>query len=95
MKTNAKEYLKEFSSDQKNWLKALIYEVIETNGNISNDKKKEIFDSLKDDIALEINELNISVNDSDKEICLILLEHIKGVNALKPNQTKLSNFIAI
>ncbi len=87
MKTNAKEYLKEFATSQPNWLKALIYEVIETNGNISNDKKKEIFDSLKDDITLEINEPNISINDSDKEIRLTSLEHIQGVNALKPNQT--------
>ncbi|VVM20900.1 hypothetical protein BSPWISOXPB_500 [uncultured Gammaproteobacteria bacterium] len=39
-KKNAKEYLKEFATSQSDWLKALIYEVIETNGNISNDKKK-------------------------------------------------------
>ena len=87
MKTNAKEYLKEFATFQPDWLKALIYEVIETNGNISDDKKKEIFDSLKDDTALEINEPNISVNDSNKEIYLTSLEHIQGVNALKQNQT--------
>jgi energy-coupling factor transporter ATP-binding protein EcfA2 len=87
MKTNAKEYLKEFATSQPDWLKALIYEVIETNGNISDDKKKEIFDSLKDGIALEINEPNISVNDSDKQIYLKSLEHIQGVNALKQNQT--------
>lgn len=87
MKTNAKEYLKEFATSQPDWLKALIYEVIETNGNISDDKKKEIFNSLKDGIALEINEPNISVNSSDKEIYLTSLEHIQGVNALKQNQT--------
>ena len=87
MKTNAKEYLKEFATSRPDWLRALIYEVIETNGNISDDKKKEIFDSLKDGIVLEINEPNISVNDSDKEIYLTSLEHIQGVNALKQNQT--------
>jgi len=87
MKTNAKEYLKEFVTSQPDWLKALIYEVIETNGNISDDKKKEIFDSLKNGITLEINEPNISDNDSDKEIYLTSLEHIHGVNALKQNQT--------
>jgi hypothetical protein len=59
-KKNAKEYLKEFATSQSDWLKALIYEVIETNGNISNDKKKKIFDSLKDDTALAIDEPNIS-----------------------------------
>ncbi len=97
MKTNAKEYLKEFATfEQPNWLKALIYEVIETNGNLSDDKKKEIFDGLKDDTDLTINEPNISVNDSGEEIYLISLEHRQGVNALKQNQTiKFHNDITI
>lgn len=96
MKTNAKEYLKEFATDKPNWLKSLIYEVIETNGNISDDKKKEIFNSLESDTDLEINEPNISVNNSDKEIYLTSLEHIQGVNALKQNQTiKFHNDITI
>ena len=97
MKTNAKEYLKEFAtSEQPNWLKALIYEVIETNGNLSDDKKKEIFDGLKDDTDLTINEPNISVNDSGEEIYLISLEHRQGVNALKQNQTiKFHNDITV
>ncbi|CAC9435603.1 AAA family ATPase [bacterium endosymbiont of Bathymodiolus sp. 5 South] len=95
-KKNAKEYLKEFATSQSDWLKALIYEVIETNGNISNDKKKKIFDSLKDDTALAIDEPNISASTSDKEILLISLEHIQGVNALKQNQTiKFNNSVTI
>ena len=36
MKEHAKAYLKEFASSQPNWIKALIYGTIETNGNISN-----------------------------------------------------------
>jgi energy-coupling factor transporter ATP-binding protein EcfA2 len=97
MKTNAKEYLKEFAtSEQPNWLKALIYEVIETNGNLSDDKKKEIFDGLKDATDLTINEPNISNNDSGEEIYLISLEHRHGVNALKQNQTiKFHNDITV
>lgn len=96
MKANAKEYLKEFSASQPDWFKALIYEVIETNGNISDDKKENIFNSLRDDTALEINEPNIGTNDSDKEIYLTSLEHIQGVNALKQNQTiKFHNDITI
>lgn len=87
MKENAKEYLKEFASSQQNWLKALIYEVIETNGSISDDKKKEIFDSLKNDNYLTINEPTTNDENSDKEIYLTSLEHLKGVNALKQNQT--------
>ena len=86
-KQNAKEYLKEFAVSQSDWLKALIYEVIETNGNVSDDKKKEIFDGLKDGTVLAINEPNISANDSNKEIYLTSLEHIQGVNALKQSQT--------
>ena len=96
MKTNAKEYLKEFATSQPDWLKALIYEVIETNGNISDDKKKEIFDGLKDDTALTINEPNISVNDSDEEIYLTSLKHRQGVSALKQDQTiKFHNDITV
>jgi energy-coupling factor transporter ATP-binding protein EcfA2 len=97
MKVNAKEYLKEFSASQPEWLKALIYEVIETNGNISDDdKKKNIFNSLRDDSSLEINEPNIGANDPDKEIFLTSLEHVQGVNALKKNQMiKFHNDITI
>lgn len=96
MKTNTKEYLKEFATSQPDWLKVLIYEVIKTNGNLSDDKKNEILDSLKDDTSLEINEPKISVNNSNKEIYLTSLEHIKGVNALKQNQTiKFHNHVTI
>jgi recombinational DNA repair ATPase RecF len=96
MKQNAKEYLKEFSNSQPNWLKALIYEIIETNGDISSDKKNKIFTNFKNDTLLTINEPNINNNNSDKEIKLISLEHINGVNALQQNQTiKFHNDITI
>jgi len=87
MKQNAKEYLKEFANSQPNWLKALIYEAIESNGNISDDKKNEIFGCLKNDTTLTINEPNIDDDNSDNEIHIVSLDHIKGVNALKQNQT--------
>jgi len=87
MKQNAKEYLKEFTSSQPNWLKALIYEVIETNGSISDSKKDEIFGCLKDNSALIINEPNIDDDNSNNEIHIVSLQHVKGVNALKQNQT--------
>ncbi|NQY54592.1 MAG: hypothetical protein HRT42_13585, partial [Campylobacteraceae bacterium] len=96
MKENAKEYLKEFASSQPNWLKALIYEVIETNADISHDIKNEIFNSLKNDTSLTINEPTINDDNSDKEIYLTSLEHIKGVNALAQNQTiKFHNNVTI
>ena len=87
MKENAKEYLKEFANFQPNWLKALIYEVIETNGSITSDKKNEIFNSLKNNNPLSLNEPTITDENSEKEIYLSSLEHINGVNALMQNQT--------
>lgn len=96
MKEHAKAYLKEFASSQPNWIKALIYGTIETNGNISTDKKNEIFSSLKNETPLTINEPNINNGNSDNEIRLISLEHINGVNALKQNQTiKFHNDVTI
>jgi len=96
MKEHAKAYLKEFARCQPNWLKALIYGTIETNGDISTDKKNEIFSSLKNDTPLTINEPNVNSVNSDNEICLISLEHINGVNALKQNQTiKFHNDVTI
>ncbi len=87
MKQNVKEYLKEFASSKSNWLKALIYEAIETNGDISDDKKREIFTGLKDATDLVINKPNINDDNSDNEIYITSLEHIEGVNALKQKQT--------
>ena len=96
MKENAKEYLKEFASSQPDWLKALIYEVIETNGDISTDKRNKIFDSLKNNSSLTIDEPIINDNNLDKEIYITSLSHIKGVNALKSNQTiKFHNDVTI
>jgi len=96
MKEHAKAYLKEFARCQPNWLKALIYGTIETNGDISTDKKNEIFSSLKNDTPLTINEPNVNSVNSDNEIRLISLEHINGVNALKQNQTiKFHNDVTI
>lgn len=95
MKENAKEYLKEFAAYQIDWLKALIYEVIETNGNILEDKKEEIFNCLKDGASITINEPSIT-NNSENDIYITSLEHVKGVNALKQNQTiKFHNDVTI
>jgi len=86
LKKNAREYLKEFANSQSDWLKALIYEAIETNGNISNDKKDEIFRCLKDGNSIIINEPNIDDGNLDIKIHIVSLEHKDGVNALKQNQ---------
>ncbi|MFA0961662.1 hypothetical protein AB9P05_07635 [Roseivirga sp. BDSF3-8] len=60
MKSNAKEYLKEFATSQHDWLKALIYDSIESNGNISNERKNEIFSHLTNGTNLNITEPNLS-----------------------------------
>lgn len=96
MKINAKEYLNEFAKTQSDWLKFLIYEVIESNGDISDDKKLEIYSNLTDDTALIINEPNINDNNSSEEIRIVSLQHNKGVNALKQSQTiKFHNDITV
>lgn len=86
MKSNAKEYLIEFASSQEDWLKALIYSAIETNGSISSDRKKEIFKCLQDSTAIEYTIPNIVDSDSHAEIALTKLIHKAGVNALTENQ---------
>ncbi len=90
MKTNAKEYLKEFAKfaePNQNWLKALIYDAIETNGNITNERKNKIFKHLTDDTDLSVTEPNINEEDLESEIYITKLIHKSGVNALKDNQT--------
>ena len=96
MKINAKEYLKEFAKSQPDWLKFLIYEVIESNGNISDDKKLEVYSNLTNGTALIINEPNINDSNSSEEIRIISLQHNKGVNALKESQTiKFQNDVTV
>ncbi len=87
MKTNAKEYLKEFADSQPKWLKALIYDSIETNGNVTNERKNEIFKHLINGIELNIVEPNISNEATESEIYITELVHRSGVNALKEQQT--------
>ncbi|RAI84724.1 AAA family ATPase [Algoriphagus yeomjeoni] len=96
MKSNAKEYLKEFASSQPDWLKALIYDSIESNGNITNERKNEIFRHITNGVNLNITEPNLSNETNDSEIRLTKLIHKSGVNALKEDQTiKFSNDVTI
>lgn len=96
MKTNAKEYLNEFATSQPDWLKAIIYDSIESNGNITNDRKDEIFNHIINGANLNITAPNISTKTIDSEIRLTKLIHNSGVNALKEEQTiKFSNDVTI
>ncbi len=96
MKTNAKEYLKEFATSQPDWLKALIYDVIESNGNLTNNRKDEILNHLTNGATINITEPNLNDEATDSEIRLTKLIHKKGVNALKEDQIiKFSNDVTI
>lgn len=96
MKINAKEYLKEFADSQSDWLKALIYDSIETNGNIADDRKDEIFSHIVNGASLNITVPNIINETTDSEIRLTKLIHKGGVNSLKEDQTiKFSNDVTI
>ena len=86
MKQNAKEYLVGFANTQDDWLKALIFEVVESNGNVTKEKLKDISDCLTGVKSIDMQTPEINAEDSDESIQLISLEHIKGVNALKSNQ---------
>lgn len=96
MKINAKEYLKEFADSQSDWLKALIYDSIETNGNIADDREDEIFSHIVNGASLNITVPDIINETTDSEIRLTKLIHKGGVNALKEYQTiKFSNDVTI
>jgi energy-coupling factor transporter ATP-binding protein EcfA2 len=86
-KENAKEYLKEFATSQDDWLKTLIFDAIETNGDILKERKEEIFDNLSTLSKLNINVPNLIQTNSETEIYISKLVHKNGVNALKENQT--------
>lgn len=96
MKENAKEYLKEFATSQDNWLKAIVYEAIETNGDIADEREKEIFQHLSKGTQIDINEPNIDTVNLLSEIFITSIHHKNGVNALKVNQKiKFNNEVTI
>lgn len=87
MKYNAKDYLLDFARNQDYWLQALIYEAIETKGDISKERKNEIFTCLQNSSEIEFEIPNTDNKNDEKQIRFIKLIHKKGVNALEPNQT--------
>lgn len=96
MKQHAKEYLLEFSEFQLDWLKALIYDVIETNGEISDERLKIIYDNLAFESELSITVPNINNKEIESKIFISKLNHKTGVNALEKEQTiKFSNDVTI
>lgn len=87
MKTHAKDYLNEFKTSQPIWLKSLVDESINTNGNISEEKINSIYQLLKDKVAEnESTNTTHTTNNTDK-LTLKKLTHNSGINALKNEQS--------
>lgn len=87
-KVHAKDYLTEFSNNKPEWLKVLIKEAIETNGNISENRKVEIFENLLNNTQLQVQSAPTTKTQQNSEkLILKTLTHASGVNALCENQT--------
>ncbi len=87
MKTHAKDYLNEFKTSQPIWLKSLVDESINTNGNISEENINSIYQLLKDEVGEnESTNTTHTTNNTDK-LTLKKLTHNSGINALKNEQS--------
>ncbi len=87
MKQHSKEYLLEFSAGKDDWLKALIYNVVETNGDVTDEHIEKIYKLYKDEILFDFTTPSVSFGEIENEVCLKKLTHKSGVNALSPDQT--------
>lgn len=86
-KTNAKEYLMEMAANSnEEWLKALIYAAVETDGNVTDAKLQSIADALTNDSAQNYFVPVLPAQTITDDIKLTLLKHTSGVNALLDNQ---------
>lgn len=87
MKSHAKEYLKEYAASQAGWKKKLIQEVIDTNGNISQDRLDEIFTCFMNETIIPEPMTNVpSQNVSKQKLLFKSLKHVSGVGVLGENQ---------
>ena len=86
-KVHAKDYLSEWSNNKPEWLKILIKEAIDTNGDISEKRRDEIFAGLLNNTPLQEQTVpSSSVQQTSQKILFDSLTHISGVNALSENQ---------
>ncbi|GEM_PF-997417 len=101
-KSHAKDYLLEYKakSDTPKWLVLLIQKVIDANAKISDAEKNAIFQELlKENQITDDQENNEEIKQEDiveaetldnskkQKLSLQKITHIKGVNALIPNQS--------
>lgn len=87
-KNHAKDYLIEYANSltNKDWLKCLIIEAINTNGNISQEKLDEIYLNLTKNQEISVPTIDNRGTQTDS-ILLHSLKHISGINALANDQT--------
>lgn len=100
-KSHAKDYLLEYKAKKgtPKWLALLIQKVIDKNARVSDEEKNSIFQELlkeneidttqstkeiKSDVAVKQTE---TVKSNKQKLSLQKITHIKGVNALIPNQS--------
>ncbi len=100
-KSHAKDYLLEYKAkkDTPKWLALLIQKVIDTNTKISDDEKNLLFQELLKENGIEVeqeaeevkNEGTVAQTEIKKTtkqaLTLQKITHVKGVNALIPNQS--------
>lgn len=85
-KTNAKEYLIEFAEDKESWIKAVIYEAINTNGNIQRETKDRIYNAFKNESELLLPSIAYDSICEGEKLVFAKLKHNHGVNAIQSNQ---------
>ncbi|MDD2357240.1 MAG: hypothetical protein PHX13_04950, partial [Thiovulaceae bacterium] len=87
MKAHAKDYLNEYKTSQPLWLKSLIDEAINSNGNILEEKLNGVYKLLKNEVEeSELANTAQVTNNTDKLIVKKLI-HNSGINALKNQQS--------
>ena len=101
-KLHAKDYLCEYKAkkDTPKWLTLLIQKVIDNNAKVSDEEKNTIFQDLLKENKIDIEQSAEKINkegvitqtetiekSTKQNLILQKITHVKGVNALIPNQS--------
>lgn len=88
MMTHAKDYLTQYKENKPLWMQLLISEVINTNGNISEDTLLTVYELIKNPSSQSISPEQSSemLTHSDKPLIIKKLHHKGGINALQKGQ---------
>lgn len=102
MKTHAKDYLLEYKTknDMPQWLALLIQKTIDTNAKLSDGEKNLVFQKLLEENGINtqqgleetksdkgIDNKETIASSKEQKLTLQKITHVKGVNALIPNQS--------